>query len=180
MILGILIVFFPVITTFIFIYIYLHSLKKKRESFSEENKERLSLVKKKIKESKIIVIFSASVLCLVLILPNIINTISKILERKNSISNNSLFKMVQPVDIVNEIWNIFLKLEMFILIVIVVEIFVFKLYIKYTKKLNNEDKKFISNYYSGKTVLGIILAIINFIIANLVYFIVNLGSMPVL
>ena len=49
MIFGILIVFFPVITTFIFIYIYLHSLKKKRESFSEENKERLSLVKKKIK-----------------------------------------------------------------------------------------------------------------------------------
>ena len=54
MIFGILIVFLPVITTCIFIYIYLHSLKKKRESFSEENKERLSLVKKKIKESKII------------------------------------------------------------------------------------------------------------------------------
>lgn len=152
----------------LFLKSYNNNLKKNKENFSDDEKEKLEAIEKKLKLGKIIcIVLILIIYSVILIIPNIFSII-RLLDNEISflITGNVMEHYTDNwMQIFREISEIYYLL----LANIVLGMIIYRIYIRITGKLNKEEKELALKYYSGKIILGIVLSIVTYMLFSISY-----------
>ena len=143
----------------LFLKSYNNNLKKNKENFSDDEKEKLEAIEKKLKLGKIIcIVLILIIYSVILIIPNIFSII-RLLDNEISflITGNV---MEHYTDNWMQIFREISEICYLLLANIVLRI---------TGKLNKEEKELALKYYSGKIILGIVLSIVTYMLFSISY-----------
>lgn len=163
----ILVDFLPIIAAVIYAIVYFNSKKKVAEKFNEEEKQTLQTVKKKTIVVRIILIVLFIILYCILTFLEVRNPYIDLMNNtQTSLMNN-------PYGDLNNIYSIFFGVQKYILLMLVLTTLSTDLYVRFVHKLDDKEKEVAQKYYSGKTIMGIIFAILMIIYVFFIKFVLS-------
>lgn len=145
---------FAAVLPIIYIISFYVSRKKTYNSFDDTQKETLKSIKEKTKKERMIIII---VFCLIYVLLTAfeISTVVGVVDVEDSLE-----RTVKTVNTVKSVSSTILAIPMYSVIMFTLETFAFKMYIKFTKKLDEKEREIALKYYKGKIIFGIISGIL--------------------
>ena len=154
----------------LFLKSYNNNLKKNKENFSDDEKEKLEAIEKKLKLGKIIcIVLILIIYSVTLIIPNIYSIMEYLDNEITFLITGNV--MEHCTDNWMQIFSKISEICYLLLANIVLGMIIYRIYIRITGRLNKEEKELALKYYSGKIILGIVLSIVTYMLFSISYFI---------